>query len=182
MNKNMKNTIIGIIALALIGTGIWMMTGSKSDSDNILDTDNTQVISTSTNASDVSTGANSNGNAQANDGQLRDANGCIISADFVWDIKIGSCVHKTKVSTSTISGGTTITKPSGTTNISNAMAENLCMSKGGTWFEKVRECNGVGQNACESIGGEFNECASACRNDPAAQVCTMQCVQVCSIK
>ena len=72
--------------------------------------------------------------------------------------------------------------PSDTIKISDAMAQNLCNSRGGQWSEKVRECLGVDKNVCESIGGQFNECASACRNNPEAQVCTLQCVQVCSIK
>ncbi|MEM0438188.1 MAG: DUF333 domain-containing protein [Candidatus Micrarchaeia archaeon] len=32
---------------------------------------------------------------------------------------------------------------------------------------------------CESAGGHFNECASACRNNPEAEVCIMVCVQEC---
>ncbi|GEM_PF-3219745 len=35
------------------------------------------------------------------------------------------------------------------------------------------------QQLCENGGGRWNECASACRNDPDAEVCTLQCVQVC---
>lgn len=32
---------------------------------------------------------------------------------------------------------------------------------------------------CESAGGHFNECASACRNNPDAEVCILVCVQEC---
>lgn len=32
---------------------------------------------------------------------------------------------------------------------------------------------------CESAKGTWNECASACRNDPKAEMCTMQCVLIC---
>ena len=57
-----------------------------------------------------------------------------------------------------------------------------CQSIGGQWDEVNKECLGIDTNACQEIGGEFNECASACRNDPKAEVCTMQCVQVCEFK
>jgi len=57
-----------------------------------------------------------------------------------------------------------------------------CQKNGGNWSVEFRECLGVNKSVCESIGGTFNECASACRNDPKAQMCTLQCVQVCEIK
>ena len=60
--------------------------------------------------------------------------------------------------------------------------DNACESVGGTWDEVNGECLGVDANMCQEIGGTFNECASACRNDPYAEVCTMQCVQVCEVK
>jgi hypothetical protein len=113
-------------------------------------------------------------------GQKTDANGCITDANYVWDTKIGSCVHASKVSSTTST--TSIKNSASTTKLSDAMAQHLCNSKGGQWSEKVRECLGVDKNVCQSIGGQFNECASACRNNPEAQICTMQCVQVCSIK
>lgn len=59
--------------------------------------------------------------------------------------------------------------------------ENPCMAMGGQWDEVNGECLGVDANICQEIGGTFNECASACRNEPTAEVCTMQCVQVCAI-
>jgi len=174
MNKNIKNTVIGLVALAIIIIGVKMAMTSKNSENLNLDTStaSSTVISIGTSTSSTDAGS------QINDGQTRDANGCITSANFVWDKKIGSCVHASKVSTSTSS---VVTKPA-TINLSDAMAQNLCNSRGGQWSEKVRECLGVDKNVCESIGGQFNECASACRNNPEAQVCTMQCVQVCSIK
>lgn len=54
-----------------------------------------------------------------------------------------------------------------------------CELAQGTWLEEPQECEGVSKESCESMGGTFNECASACRNDPDAMVCTMQCVLVC---
>jgi hypothetical protein len=57
--------------------------------------------------------------------------------------------------------------------------ERDCISNNGSWLSKSKECEGVSKEACEKLGGTFNECASACRNDPKAEVCTMQCVIVC---
>lgn len=59
--------------------------------------------------------------------------------------------------------------------------DNGCVSMGGEWDSLNGECLGVDANICQEIGGEWNDCASACRNDPKAEVCTMQCVQVCSV-
>lgn len=50
----------------------------------------------------------------------------------------------------------------------------------GTWIESAQECEGINESTCTQLEGEFNSCASACRNDPNASVCTLQCVQVCS--
>jgi hypothetical protein len=58
---------------------------------------------------------------------------------------------------------------------------SACANMGGTLDAIHGECLGIDANACQEIGGTFNECASACRNDPNAEVCTMQCVQVCEV-
>ena len=57
--------------------------------------------------------------------------------------------------------------------------EGACLSFDGTWLEESQECEGMAQAQCEELGGVFNECASACRNDVDEQVCTLQCVIVC---
>ena len=54
-----------------------------------------------------------------------------------------------------------------------------CVSMGGKFDAKYKECGGISASQCVGIGGVFNECASACRNNPKAKVCTLQCVQVC---
>lgn len=65
-------------------------------------------------------------------------------------------------------------------NSSSAVSlSNSCISNGGNWIEDANECEGIDRETCSSLGGNFNECASACRNDPDAMVCTMQCVLVC---
>lgn len=57
--------------------------------------------------------------------------------------------------------------------------EEQCVNIGGTWTGY--DCTGIDANQCQEIGGTFNECASACRNDPTAEMCTLQCVQVCEL-
>lgn len=57
--------------------------------------------------------------------------------------------------------------------------EHSCGYYNGTWISGTNECEGVSQELCARMGGMFNECASACRNDPGAEFCTLQCVIVC---
>lgn len=56
-----------------------------------------------------------------------------------------------------------------------------CTANNGTWSEQYKECGGIGADSCKAIGGTYNGCASACRHDPNAQMCTMNCVQVCTL-
>jgi hypothetical protein len=73
--------------------------------------------------------------------------------------------------------GATVVTPNPTVSTAS-----MCTDKGGQWSSAFKECTGIDSAACSAIGGKFNECASACRNDPQAQMCTMQCVQVCDFK
>lgn len=57
-----------------------------------------------------------------------------------------------------------------------------CQIINGEWLDQYQECMYVSKNWCDKQGGVYNECASACRHDPKAQVCTMQCVPVCQLK
>lgn len=52
----------------------------------------------------------------------------------------------------------------------------------GKWLPEFNECEGINEESCEEMGGNFDQCASACRNDPDAEECTMQCVPVCSFE
>jgi len=54
-----------------------------------------------------------------------------------------------------------------------------CIEVGGVWVADFAECEGVGQEWCASIGGNFYECESACRHDPSAEICIEMCVPVC---
>jgi hypothetical protein len=57
--------------------------------------------------------------------------------------------------------------------------KTICENNGGNWIDSAKECEGISQELCSDMGGNFNSCASACRNDPDAQMCTLQCVLVC---
>ncbi|MGM5480496.1 MAG: hypothetical protein ACQESC_03485 [Nanobdellota archaeon] len=57
--------------------------------------------------------------------------------------------------------------------------EKECEHNNGTWLSEHAECEGIPESTCQEMGGYFNECASACRHDPEAEFCTMQCVIVC---
>ena len=54
-----------------------------------------------------------------------------------------------------------------------------CQENNGVWFAEYNECEYVGKTWCDEVSGEFLECESACRHDPNAGFCTMQCVPVC---
>ncbi len=68
--------------------------------------------------------------------------------------------------------------------IKNYSSVKVCEDNGGVWYfdNDICEMNQLSKDECEKQGGEFNECASACRHDPKAEVCTMQCVLTCSFK
>jgi len=63
--------------------------------------------------------------------------------------------------------------------IVRTVESELCGKYNGTWVEVGKECEGISREICESNGGYFNECASACRNNKESTICTMQCVLVC---
>ncbi|MCG8683393.1 MAG: hypothetical protein MI892_00840, partial [Desulfobacterales bacterium] len=57
----------------------------------------------------------------------------------------------------------------------------LCRDGGGTWLEDFRECEGISETDCNSMGGSYDACANACRNDPEAEACILLCVPVCKV-
>lgn len=71
-----------------------------------------------------------------------------------------------------------------------AITEDLvvgCTEMGAEWGETYKECSAEFslpsiESYCEEYGGVYNECASTCRHNPNAEVCTMNCVQVCSFQ
>ncbi len=72
--------------------------------------------------------------------------------------------------------------PAGGTMEAGKTPDQLCVNFGGEWSVEFSECLGISGEMCLEIGGTWNECASACRNNPDAEICTMQCVQVCDFK
>ncbi|MCX6744576.1 MAG: hypothetical protein NTX82_03565 [Candidatus Parcubacteria bacterium] len=54
-----------------------------------------------------------------------------------------------------------------------------CQSNNGNWLNDYQECENISESWCSQLAGFFNGCESACRHDPQAKVCTMQCVPVC---
>ncbi|MFW0871176.1 MAG: hypothetical protein ACKKL4_01850 [Patescibacteria group bacterium] len=61
-----------------------------------------------------------------------------------------------------------------------AEKEASCELVGGE-FNEYQECLGISDIQCETLGGRWEECASACRHDSSAEFCTMQCVQFCKL-
>jgi len=63
---------------------------------------------------------------------------------------------------------------------------NGCKGVEGTWLDEHNECESGGiteefENYCHDFNGEYDSCASGCRNYPAEsdQVCITQCFAVC---
>lgn len=67
-------------------------------------------------------------------------------------------------------------------NIDIKDPESVCIDLGGTWSSEFKECEGILQDECEYLEGRYDECASACRHNPEAQSCTMQCIQLCGFE
>ncbi len=56
-----------------------------------------------------------------------------------------------------------------------------CERKGGKFLDEHEECENIDQYSCKYIGGNYLSCASACRHNPDAEICTLQCVEVCEL-
>lgn len=54
-----------------------------------------------------------------------------------------------------------------------------CEAVNGIWLAEYNECEYVSEEWCNQNNGLWHECESACRHDPEAEICTMQCVTVC---
>ena len=66
-------------------------------------------------------------------------------------------------------------------SIRNLDLKSICQDNGGNWLEEFSQCESSNPAVCSQMGGEFKECGSACRNDPDAQICTLQCVPYCDV-
>jgi hypothetical protein len=60
--------------------------------------------------------------------------------------------------------------------------EVTCEELGGNFLEAQNECEYITQEECDLLGGTFDDCASACRHDPNAEVCITLCVPVCYLE
>ncbi len=87
----------------------------------------------------------------------------ITSSDYRITFKIASALNN-------IIDNPDITKP---------VAAVACVREGGTWDNTYNECTGLGELSCTNIKGIWEDCASACRHNPNAEICTKQCVQIC---
>jgi len=59
---------------------------------------------------------------------------------------------------------------------------DTCGLPGANWLAEQGECEYATQDWCESNGGEYLPCESACRHEQEVEVCTEQCVPVCKFK
>jgi hypothetical protein len=64
--------------------------------------------------------------------------------------------------------------------VDSAAMEKACTDAAGNYLALFKECENVSSAACTAMGGTFEECASACRHEPEAAICTAHCVPVCS--
>jgi hypothetical protein len=55
-----------------------------------------------------------------------------------------------------------------------------CEAMQGTPLPEFNECEWISEEACTYLEGEYQDCASACRNNPNEEMCIMMCVQVCA--
>lgn len=71
-----------------------------------------------------------------------------------------------------------------TTSVTNADLVNVsatCISEGGHWQAKNKECESISEPKCRELGGIFDACASPCRNNKG-DMCIQMCIQVCTFK
>lgn len=95
-------------------------------------------------------------------------------------IGITACTPKQTITpvTDTKPSITDTVPPHATTEPATDLA-TLCANEKGNWLSEYQECEYVSAEWCQTNGGKFNGCDSACRHDPKAEVCTENCVIVC---
>jgi membrane-bound inhibitor of C-type lysozyme len=106
----------------------------------------------------------------------KDEHGCLGSAGYSWCALKNKCLRVWEEPCE-VNSANSIDKKLVIKN------ETTCKDNGGIWYssEKICEINSFStESVCVAKGGIFNPCASACRHDPKAEVCTMQCVLTCS--
>ncbi len=104
----------------------------------------------------------------------------IILSALVLVLALSAC--QKSVSTPSVSGvkPTSVNVPISKISPPVSVLSKTCVEERGVWSNKYKECEGVGKIWCDANKGRFDECASACRHDPKADICTMNCVPLCS--
>lgn len=110
-------------------------------------------------------------NTPAENGLLggdRDSHGCIGSAGYTWCEAKEKCLRVWEEEC---------------TDITLEDKKVFCEKDGGVWYSDNNVCekNSLNKEECLAQDGVFEECASACRHDSKAEVCTLQCVQTCTV-
>jgi hypothetical protein len=59
-------------------------------------------------------------------------------------------------------------------------SQTVCTSNGGVWLSQYSECENLDELSCKNNSGVYNRCASKCRHDSSAEICTQMCVAVCT--
>jgi hypothetical protein len=98
-----------------------------------------------------------------------------IVASLKYDEENGDVSNDTETSTTTPPGDSTNRDD----DKGGSLAE-ACQQAGGNWLAEYNECEISDRNWCSARNGSFNDCASACRHNPDADLCTQECVFVCS--
>lgn len=61
--------------------------------------------------------------------------------------------------------------------------KSQCEINKGHWLEEFKECENIDKKVCDSMKGQYNNCASTCRHNKSTgkgTVCTQMCWPVCS--
>lgn len=66
------------------------------------------------------------------------------------------------------------------TRVGSDSPRSICIESNGTWLSEYDECEGLDKAVCEEADGIYDECNSACRHNPDAEVCIQLCVETCS--
>lgn len=106
----------------------------------------------------------------------RDEHGCIGSAGYTYCVAKDKCIRSWEEECEKVNDKKII--------LDSKNKEDSCVKNGGIYFKdsKVCEINSFSESTCLAKGGEYNPCASACRHNKEAVVCTLQCVLTCSFK
>jgi hypothetical protein len=165
-----RKIIIGVCAVGMAIFGLWLSYHSSNIRTQDIKENNDQTEEINIIEDEDSDQTETSPTIVGGD---RDEHGCIGSAGYTWCEIRGKCLR-------TWEEKCAIVKEPIESNVSKIS----CEKSGGVWFfdNNVCEINSLSQSECVARGGEFNECASACRHDPKAEMCTMQCVLTCTFK